>query len=97
LVDAADVPDPTNLRLRTLLNGMVTQEGCTRDMIFDIPTLIEYLSDFMTLQAGDIILTGTPEGLAGVEVGDEVITEIDGIGSLKNTIIGEPEAPNHVG
>ena len=79
LVDAADVPDPTNLRLRTLLNGMVTQEGCTRDMIFDIPTLIEYLSDFMTLQAGDIILTGTPEGLAGVEVGDEVITEIDGI------------------
>jgi 5-oxopent-3-ene-1,2,5-tricarboxylate decarboxylase/2-hydroxyhepta-2,4-diene-1,7-dioate isomerase len=102
LVDAADVPNPMNLRLRTLVNGKVTQEGTTRDMIFDIPTLIEYLSGFMTLQAGDIILTGTPEGLAGVQVGDEVITEIEGIGSLKNTIIGEPEghAPQeqtHVG
>jgi 5-oxopent-3-ene-1,2,5-tricarboxylate decarboxylase / 2-hydroxyhepta-2,4-diene-1,7-dioate isomerase len=97
LVDAADVPDPMNLNLRTLVNGRVTQEGCTRDMIFDIPTLIEYLSGFMTLQAGDIILTGTPEGLAGVQVGDEVITEIDGIGSLKNTIIGEPEDLKHVG
>jgi 5-oxopent-3-ene-1,2,5-tricarboxylate decarboxylase / 2-hydroxyhepta-2,4-diene-1,7-dioate isomerase len=97
LVDAADVPDPMNLRLRTLVNGKVTQEGCTRDMIFDIPTLIEYLSGFMTLQADDIILTGTPEGLAGVQVGDEVITEIDGIGSLKNTIIGQPEEDTHVG
>ncbi len=69
LVDAADVPDPMNLRLRTLVNGRVTQEGNTRDMIFDIPVLIEYLSGFMTLQADDIILTGTPEGLAGVQVG----------------------------
>jgi 5-oxopent-3-ene-1,2,5-tricarboxylate decarboxylase / 2-hydroxyhepta-2,4-diene-1,7-dioate isomerase len=107
LVDAADVPDPMNLKLRTLVNGRVTQEGNTRDMIFDIPTLIEYLSGFMTLQSGDIILTGTPQGLAGVQVGDEVITEIEGIGSLKNTIIGEPEGhapqghatqePTHVG
>jgi 5-oxopent-3-ene-1,2,5-tricarboxylate decarboxylase/2-hydroxyhepta-2,4-diene-1,7-dioate isomerase len=65
-------------------------------MIFDIPALIVYLSEFMTLSPGDIILTGTPEGLADVKVGDEVITEIDGIGSLKNTIIGEPEE-QHVG
>lgn len=97
LVDAADVPDPMNLRLRTLVNGKVTQEGNTRDMIFDIPTLIEYVSGFMTLQAGDIILTGTPEGLANVQVGDEVVTEIEGIGSLKNTIIGDPEEHAHVG
>jgi len=97
LVDKADVPDPMNLRLRTLVNGKVTQEGNTRDMIFDIPTLIEYLSGFMTLEAGDIILTGTPEGLADVKVGDEVITEVDGIGSLKNTIIGDPEEYAHVG
>ncbi len=97
LVDAADVPDPMNLRLRTLVNGRVTQEGNTRDMIFDIPVLIEYLSGFMTLQADDIILTGTPEGLAGVQVGDEVITEIEGIGSLKNTIIGDAEEHTHVG
>jgi 5-oxopent-3-ene-1,2,5-tricarboxylate decarboxylase / 2-hydroxyhepta-2,4-diene-1,7-dioate isomerase len=87
LVDAADVADPMNLRLRTLINGKVTQEGSTRDMIFDIPALIEYLSGFMTLYPGDLILTGTPEGLAGVNIGDEVITEIEGIGRLKNTII----------
>jgi 5-oxopent-3-ene-1,2,5-tricarboxylate decarboxylase / 2-hydroxyhepta-2,4-diene-1,7-dioate isomerase len=97
LVDAADIADPMNLRLRTLVNGRVTQEGSTRDMIFDIPALIEYLSGFMTLSAGDIILTGTPEGLAGVNVGDEVVTEIEGIGSLKNTIIGEQEEHTHVG
>jgi 5-oxopent-3-ene-1,2,5-tricarboxylate decarboxylase / 2-hydroxyhepta-2,4-diene-1,7-dioate isomerase len=87
LVDAADVPDPMNLQLRTLVNGKVTQAGNTRDMIFDIPALIAYLSDFMTLSAGDIILTGTPQGLADVKIGDEVVTEIEGIGSLKNTII----------
>ena len=102
LVDAADIADPMNLQLRTLVNGRVTQEGSTRDMIFGIPTLIAYLSDFMTLSPGDIILTGTPEGLAGVQVGDEVITEIEGIGQLKNTIIGEPvvghqEGQTHVG
>src|SRR5580704_13838575 len=96
LMDAAGVPDPMNLQLRTLVNGRVTQEGSTRDMIFDIPTLIEYLSAFMTLSPGDIILTGTPEGLTGVHVGDEVVTEIDGIGSLKNTIIGDSEE-SHVG
>src|SRR5665213_2035518 len=82
LADAADVADPMNLQLRTLVNGRVTQEGNTRDMIFDIPALIAYLSEFMTLSPGDIILTGTPEGLADVQVGDEVITEIEGIGSL---------------
>ena len=96
LVDAADVADPMNLPLRTLVNGRVTQQGNTRDMIFDIPALIAYLSEFMTLSPGDIILTGTPEGLADVKAGDEVITEIDGIGSLKNTIVGEEE-PTHVG
>jgi 5-oxopent-3-ene-1,2,5-tricarboxylate decarboxylase/2-hydroxyhepta-2,4-diene-1,7-dioate isomerase len=97
LVDAADVPDPMSLRLRTLVNGRVTQEGNTRDMIFTIPVLIEYLSGFMTLSPGDILLTGTPEGLADVKVGDEVITEIEGIGSLKNTIIGEAEEQTNVG
>ncbi|HEX7006837.1 MAG TPA: fumarylacetoacetate hydrolase family protein [Alphaproteobacteria bacterium] len=89
LVDAADVPDPMNLRLKTSVNGKVTQEGSTRDMIFDIPYLIEYLSGFMTLAAGDLILTGTPEGLADVKPGDEVVTEIEGIGRLVNFIVGD--------
>ena len=88
LADAADVADPMNLWLRTTVNGKVTQEGSTRDMIFTIPVLIEYLSDFMTLSPGDVILTGTPEGLANVEVGDEVVTEIEGVGRLMNTIVG---------
>jgi len=97
LVDAADVPDPMNLRLRTLVNGQVTQEGSTRDMIFDIRALIAYLSSFLTLEPGDLILTGTPEGLADVKVGDEVITEIESIGRLKNTIVGDTEEQTHVG
>jgi 5-oxopent-3-ene-1,2,5-tricarboxylate decarboxylase/2-hydroxyhepta-2,4-diene-1,7-dioate isomerase len=89
LVDAADVPDPQQLTLRTLVNGQLTQQGHTRDMIADIPELIEYLSAFMTLSAGDVILTGTPDGVVNVNVGDEVVTEIDGIGRLVNTIVGD--------
>ena len=88
-VDAADVPDPHDLMLRTLVNGQVTQQGHTSNMVNDIPALIEYLSSFMTLQPGDVILTGTPEGVVNVKVGDEVITEIDGIGRLVNTIVGD--------
>ena len=58
-------------------------------MIIDIPALIEYLSEFMTLSAGDVILTGTPDGVVNVDVGDEVVTEIEGIGRLVNTIVGD--------
>ena len=57
--------------------------------MIDIPALIEYLSSFMTLAPGDVILTGTPEGVVNVDVGDEVVTEIDGIGRLVNTIVGD--------
>jgi 5-oxopent-3-ene-1,2,5-tricarboxylate decarboxylase / 2-hydroxyhepta-2,4-diene-1,7-dioate isomerase len=89
LVSAADVPDPHALELRTLVNGKLTQHGNTRDLINGVPALIEYLSSFMTLSAGDVILTGTPEGVANVNVGDEVVTEIDGIGRLLNTIVGD--------
>ena len=90
LVDAALVPDPMNLRLSTRVNGKTTQEGSTRDMIFDVPFLIEYLSAFMTLSAGDVILTGTPKGLVDTPVGAEVVTEIEGIGALVNTIVDTP-------
>jgi 5-oxopent-3-ene-1,2,5-tricarboxylate decarboxylase/2-hydroxyhepta-2,4-diene-1,7-dioate isomerase len=88
-VDAADLPDPHALRLRTLVNGKVTQDGTTANMVNDIPALIEYLSGFMTLTAGDVILTGTPEGVVNVGVGDEVVTEIEGIGALVNHIVGD--------
>ncbi len=89
LVDAADVPDPANLALRTTVNGVVTQQGNTRDLVFDVPALIAYLTGFMTLAPGDVILTGTPEGVVDVKPGDEVVTEIEGIGRLVNTIVGD--------
>jgi len=88
-VDAADVPAPVHLNLRTLVNGRQTQSGNTRDLVHDIPTLIEYLSGFMTLNPGDVILTGTPEGVVNVNVGDEVVTEVEGIGALTNTIVDD--------
>lgn len=93
LVDRDDVPDPMNLALRTTVNGRtnsrIVQEGSTRDMIFDIPALIAWFSSFMTLSAGDMILTGTPEGLADTQPGDEIVTEVEGIGRLVSTIAAE--------
>ena len=88
LVDAADVPNPMALALalQTTMNGKVTQSGNTRDMIFDVPFLIEYFSSFMTLQPGDLILTGTPDGVVDCQSGDVIVTEIEGIGALMNTI-----------
>ncbi|MGH8821090.1 MAG: fumarylacetoacetate hydrolase family protein [Rhodoferax sp.] len=88
LVDAADVPDPMALALQTTVNGKVTQSGNTRDMIFDVPFLIEYFSSFMTLQPGDLILTGTPDGVVDCRPGDVINTEIERIGALTNTIQG---------
>lgn len=93
LVEAGDIADPMNLTLRTFVNGKLVQEGHTRDMLFDIPYLIAYLSEIMTLAPGDMILTGTPEGAVDVKVGDEVVTEVEGIGRLLNTIVAEPASP----
>jgi 5-oxopent-3-ene-1,2,5-tricarboxylate decarboxylase/2-hydroxyhepta-2,4-diene-1,7-dioate isomerase len=86
LVDAADVPDPQNLALQTTVNGKITQSGNTRDMIFDVPFLIEYFSSFMTLQPGDLILTGTPDGVVDCQPGDVVVTTIERVGALQNEI-----------
>lgn len=91
LVDAADIPDPMNLRLTTHVNAELTQEGSTRDMIFSVPFLVSYLSRMMTLSPGDVICTGTPEGLRDVRPGDEVATEIEHVGRLVNTIVGDAE------
>jgi 5-oxopent-3-ene-1,2,5-tricarboxylate decarboxylase/2-hydroxyhepta-2,4-diene-1,7-dioate isomerase len=85
-VDAADVANPMNLALHTTVNGKTTQTGHTRDMIFDVPFLIEYFSSFMSLMPGDLILTGTPDGVVDCRVGDVIVTEIEGIGALANTI-----------
>jgi 5-oxopent-3-ene-1,2,5-tricarboxylate decarboxylase / 2-hydroxyhepta-2,4-diene-1,7-dioate isomerase len=91
LIDAADVKDVTQLGLRTYINGTLQQHGNTRDMVTDIPTLIEYLSSFMTLAPGDVILTGTPEGILNVNAGDKVECEIDGLGRLVNVIASDAD------
>jgi 5-oxopent-3-ene-1,2,5-tricarboxylate decarboxylase/2-hydroxyhepta-2,4-diene-1,7-dioate isomerase len=92
-VDADEVQDPHALALSTRVNGRLVQQGHTGDMIHRIPELIEYLSSFMTLTHGDVILTGTPEGVARVEVGDEVVTEIERVGRLVNTLVAEASHP----
>lgn len=93
LVDAADLHasfgNALQLELKTMVNGNTTQHGNTRDMIFDVPTLIAYFSSFMTLYPGDLILTGTPDGVVDCQPGDVVVTEIEGIGALTTTMIDD--------
>ncbi len=72
--------------VQTYLNGDLVQDGNTRDLVFDIPTLIAYISSAMTLLPGDVILTGTPEGVGPMNVGDEVEVSIAGIGALTNKV-----------
>ncbi|HET7358413.1 MAG TPA: fumarylacetoacetate hydrolase family protein [Nocardioidaceae bacterium] len=79
--------DVTDLSVQTHLNGDVKQDGRTKDMIFDVPTLIAYVSSVMTLLPGDVILTGTPEGVGPMQVGDEIEVSISGIGSLTNKVV----------
>jgi 5-oxopent-3-ene-1,2,5-tricarboxylate decarboxylase/2-hydroxyhepta-2,4-diene-1,7-dioate isomerase len=86
IVDREDIADPMNLSMRTIVNGETVQQGSTADMVFDIPYLITYLSDFMTLSPGDLILTGTPHGVVYLNPGDVVTTEIEGVGALINTL-----------
>jgi 2-keto-4-pentenoate hydratase/2-oxohepta-3-ene-1,7-dioic acid hydratase in catechol pathway len=93
VVHKSAMPDPQQVRLICRVNGEVMQDGNTRDMIFDIPTIIESLSGGMTLEPGDIISTGTPSGVGFARTppvflnpGDKVEGEIEGIGTLEVTI-----------
>ncbi len=74
------------VRVQTFLNGDVVQDGSTADMVFDVPALVAHVSSVMTLLPGDVILTGTPEGVGPMQVGDEVEVSIAGLGSLTNRI-----------
>jgi 2-keto-4-pentenoate hydratase/2-oxohepta-3-ene-1,7-dioic acid hydratase in catechol pathway len=78
--------DPSAVRVRCLVNGEVTQDGNTRDMIFDIATIVSFMSHVMTLVPGDVILTGTPEGVGPIVDQDTVTVAIDGIGELVNPV-----------
>ncbi len=72
--------------IQTHLNGELVQDGTTADMIFDIPALVAHVSSVMTLLPGDVILTGTPEGVGPMEVGDEIEISVAGLGTLTNKV-----------
>jgi 2-keto-4-pentenoate hydratase/2-oxohepta-3-ene-1,7-dioic acid hydratase in catechol pathway len=78
--------DPAGLRIKTFLNGKLRQSASTRAMLFPVPFLIRYVSRIMTLNPGDIITTGTPEGVGPMVPGDRVDVQIEGIGILSNTV-----------
>jgi 2-keto-4-pentenoate hydratase/2-oxohepta-3-ene-1,7-dioic acid hydratase in catechol pathway len=96
LVLKDEIQDPNTLRIQTILNGKTMQDSNTSDMIFDIPTLIEFLSGSTTLLPGTVILTGTPQGVGAamkppvfLQPGDKVTIEIDKIGALTNPVVAE--------
>jgi 2-keto-4-pentenoate hydratase/2-oxohepta-3-ene-1,7-dioic acid hydratase in catechol pathway len=93
LVTADEIPNPNALAIKTVLNGQVMQDWNTNDMIFDVPTLIEFLSGSTTLMPGTVILTGTPHGVGMARTppvwladGDTVSVEIEKIGTLANPV-----------
>ena len=92
VVSLDEVPDKDNLRIVTKVNDEVRQDATTASMIFDVPTLIQYLSRITTLVTGDVIFTGTPEGIGATQGkflhdGDVISTTIDGIGTLTNRCV----------
>ncbi len=96
LVTKDEIPNPNALSIKTLLNGQTMQDWNTDDMIFDVPTLIEFLSGSTTLLPGTVILTGTPHGVGmartppvWMQAGDTVTVEIEQIGSLTNPVRDE--------
>jgi acylpyruvate hydrolase len=91
-------PGIVGLRLTTTLNGELMQDGQTNDLVFSIRTLVKILSECMTLQPGDVVVTGTPSGVGyarkppvWMKAGDTVEIEVEGIGKLVNTIQNEAQ------
>jgi 2-keto-4-pentenoate hydratase/2-oxohepta-3-ene-1,7-dioic acid hydratase in catechol pathway len=81
---------PFNLTIETLVNGEVRQSGNTSDLIFGIPRLVSFISSIMTLLPGDIIATGTPHGVGPLKAGDTVEIRIEGLGTLRNSVVAAP-------
>jgi 2-keto-4-pentenoate hydratase/2-oxohepta-3-ene-1,7-dioic acid hydratase in catechol pathway len=93
LVTANYIPDPQALQLKTLVNGHVMQEATTSDMLFPVAKLISYVSQYMTLEPGDVLTTGTPAGIGAfrkppvwLAAGDRIEVSIDSIGTLVTKI-----------
>jgi len=96
LVTRDALPNPGALRIQTVLNGRTMQDGNTRDMIFDVPALVAFLSESTTLFPGTVIMTGTPAGVGmgrtppvWMKTGDEVSVIVEGIGTLTNPVRAE--------
>jgi 2,4-diketo-3-deoxy-L-fuconate hydrolase len=83
-----EVPDPNNLRMTLRVNGVLRQQATTRDLIFDVQRLIEFASTFYRLHPGDLIYTGTPEGVGPVVAGDVMTCTIDGLGTMTVVVAG---------
>lgn len=84
--------DAANLSIKTTVNGVIRQQGNTSDLLFDVPHIVSYISQGVTLEPGDVILTGTPSGVAELASGDVCQIEISGIGVLENPVVGEAAA-----
>lgn len=84
-----EVEDENRLELRTYVNGELRQQGNTRDLVWKVPEIIEFVTSFMTLEAGDVILTGTPRGVSHVFPGDVMRLEVEGLGALENPVVAE--------
>ena len=94
LVPAADVANPHDLRIRAIVSGEVLQDSTTANLIFGVDEIISHASQTMTLEPGDLILTGTPAGVGVfrdpprlLQPGDEVTIEIEGVGALTNPVV----------
>ena len=89
IVTPEDIGDPQNLKIECRLNGQVVQSSNTRQMIFKIPEILTFISKNFTLEAGDIIITGTPSGVGPLQDGDVIEVEIENIGILTNPVKAE--------
>lgn len=94
LVPAAEIPDPHNLRIRAIVSGEVLQDSTTANLIFGVDEIVSHITQTMTLEPGDLILTGTPAGVGVFRdpqrllvPGDEVTIEIEGVGELTNPVV----------
>jgi len=85
--------DPADALITCSVNGQMRQMASTRDMIFSVPNLVAFISSVMTLEAGDLILTGTPAGVGPLLDGDEVTVEIEGLGALTNPVRSDKRSP----